>query len=436
MAKHVIVISEDALVFEDLETLRHTPNFSKYWNLSARIEKVRSIYPSLTYPAHTTMRTGVYPQRHGIVNNEQGTLCEVSSKWEFFNDAVCAPDIFDACKKKGLSTAAVFWPVTGNHKSIDYLINEYWPQEPGETMRDCFVNSGSSPEVVRKVIEPNLHLQENRVHPYCDAFVHACACAMIREFKPNLLMIHPANIDTYRHQTGLFSDLVTHGLHEIDMWLGDIIKAARDASIFDQTDFFIVSDHGQLNITRKSAPNVVFRRQGLIETDTQGNIRSYKAFCKSTGMSAQVYLKNPASPQERHEVHSVLKEMSSGGLYGISRVYTQEEVRQSEKLGGGFSFVIETDGSTAFINDWNGPASVPFLNDDLCLGKGAHGHHPEKGPQPTFFAFGPDMKPGSVVKSCLLVDEAPTFAHALDIHLDDVEGKVIREIFCDDNAGE
>lgn len=429
MAKHVIVISEDALVFEDLETLRRTPNFSKFWDLSAKIEKVRSIYPSLTYPAHTTMRTGVYPERHGITNNEQSVLCEVDSKWEFFNDAVCAPDIFDACKENGLSTAAVFWPVTGNHQSIDYLINEYWPQMPGETAAECFLHSGSSSEVIRKVVEPNLHLLEHRIHPYCDAFIHACACSIIREFQPNLLMIHPANIDAYRHQTGLFSDLVTHGLHEIDLWLGDIIKAAHDASIFEQTDFFIVSDHGQLNITRKSAPNAEFRRRKLIETDHQGRITSYQAFCKSMGMSAQVFMKPSFSPEEYHEVHAALKEMCNSGLFGISRVYTKEEARAEEKLAGDFSFVIETDGSTAFINDWNGPAIRAFLHENLCLGKAAHGHHPDKGPQPTFFAFGPDIQPGTTLKNGLLVDEAPTFAHALGISMKKTDGKVIRGIF-------
>ena len=95
---------------------------------------------------------------------------------------------------------------------VDYLVNEYWPQDETETLHDCFANSGSSPEVMQKIVEPNLPRLVNRTHPYCDDFIYSCACDVIRHFKPNLLMIHPANVDAYRHWTGVFSDRVTHGL--------------------------------------------------------------------------------------------------------------------------------------------------------------------------------------------------------------------------------
>ena len=35
--RHVIVISEDAMVFEDTETLKHLPNFGKIWDKAARV---------------------------------------------------------------------------------------------------------------------------------------------------------------------------------------------------------------------------------------------------------------------------------------------------------------------------------------------------------------------------------------------------------------
>ena len=80
-AKYSIVISEDALVYEDLETLRTLPAFGSIWDQAAIIKRNRSIYPSITYPCHTTMRTGCYPNRHGVINNEKSILGEVSSKW-------------------------------------------------------------------------------------------------------------------------------------------------------------------------------------------------------------------------------------------------------------------------------------------------------------------------------------------------------------------
>jgi predicted AlkP superfamily pyrophosphatase or phosphodiesterase len=428
MKRHVIVISEDALVYEDLETLEIMPNFSKIWADSARVDRVRSVYPTLTYPAHTTMRTGVYPDRHGIINNEQTILCEASSPWELMNSAVKVPDLFTAAKAAGLSTAAVFWPVTGRHPDIDFLIDEYWPQSPDETTRDCFIASGSSPLVMEKAVDPNLHLLINREHPYCDAFIHACACAIIREFRPNLLMIHPANIDAYRHSTGLFSPLVTHGLHEIDLWLGDIIKAARDAGTYEDTDFFIVSDHGQLNICRTISPNVILKEHGFISTDNSGHITDYTAFCKSTALSAQVYLKNPDDRGAYSRVYELLHHMCEEGIYGISRVYTAEEAQKEERLTGNFSFVIETDGFTAFTNSWMRPLVRSLDITDYRFGRATHGHHPDRGPQPTLIAFGPHIRPRVVVSNCRLTDEAPTFARALGISLGDIDGRPLDEI--------
>ena len=67
--RHVIVISEDAMVYEDTETLKRLPNFGSIWDRAARVNRVRSIYPTITYPCHVSMMTGVYPDRHGVVNN-------------------------------------------------------------------------------------------------------------------------------------------------------------------------------------------------------------------------------------------------------------------------------------------------------------------------------------------------------------------------------
>ena len=67
MSKHVIVISCDAMVFEDTEILKKIPPLNKVWDKTARVDRVKSVYPTITYPCHTTMQTGVYPDKHGIL---------------------------------------------------------------------------------------------------------------------------------------------------------------------------------------------------------------------------------------------------------------------------------------------------------------------------------------------------------------------------------
>ena len=206
----LVVISFDAMVREDItNTLKDFPHFQWMLENGAQVNTLRSVYPTITYPCHTTMQTGLYPNKHGIVNNDQPIMCEKSSLWQHMRDMYRGKNIFDWAKENGLSTAAVFWPVSGNDRSIDYNIAEYWPQH-GESDEQCFIDAGSTPEVMEKIVKPNLPLMKGRIrqHPYCDAFVMSCASAMIREFRPNLLMVHPANVDAYRHETGLFTKKV------------------------------------------------------------------------------------------------------------------------------------------------------------------------------------------------------------------------------------
>lgn len=428
--RHVVVVSVDAMVYEDLELLSKLHAFEPLWDKTARVNRVRSIYPTITYPCHSTMMTGVYPETHGIVNNERPITCERSSLWQHERSLVHAKSVFDCAKEAGLTTAAVFWPVTGNDKNIDYLINEYWPQH-GESSEQCFRDSGSSEEVMQKVVLPNLKLVENRhrKHPWCDAFVMTCACDMLTQFKPNLLMVHPANVDAYRHETGLFTAKVEAALHETNLWIAQLIKAADDAGILDKTDFFIVSDHGQMAIRRCIALNVLLAEKGLIDVAEDGSIRDWTAFAKSGGLSALVYLKNPDSAEDAARTRAVLDELLASETAGIGQIFTEEEARRLHHLGGDFAFVIEGDDYTSFSNDWVRPLVKPLDNRNYRFGRASHGYLPEKGPQPTLIAFGPHIQPGVVLENARLVDEAPTFAHALGLTMENVDGRALTELF-------
>ena len=428
--RHVVVVSVDAMVYEDLETLSKLYTFEEIWDQTARVDRVRSVYPTITYPCHSTMMTGVYPETHGIVNNEKPIVCERSSQWQHMRDMVHAKSIFDYAKEAGLTTGAVFWPVTGNDKNIDYLVDEYWPQH-GESSEQCFRDSGSSEEVMQKVVLPNLKIIENRhrQHPWCDAFVMQCACDMLATFKPNLLMVHPANVDAYRHQTGLFTQKVETGLHETNLWMAQLIKAADDAGILDKTDFFIVSDHGQQAIRRCIALNVLLAEKGLIDVAEDGSIRDWTAFAKSGGLSALVYLKRPGNADDLARTRAVLDELMASETAGIGQIFTEEEARRDHHLGGSFSFVVEGDDYTSFSNDWVRPLVKPLDNRNYRFGRASHGHLPEKGPQPTLIAFGPDIKPGIVLENARLVDEAPTFVHALGLTMENVNGRALTELF-------
>ena len=122
--------------------------------------------------------------------------------------------------------------------------------------------------------------------------------------------------------------------------------------------------------------------------------------------------------------------MRNEEVYGISEVFTAKEIQEKEHLKGDFSFVLETDGYTTFGNDWNRPLVTPYEDDgeDYKFGHATHGYLPEKGPQPVFIGFGPDIKKGVVLENGNVIDVASTCAELLGFTMENVDGKSIREI--------
>ncbi len=423
--RYLVVISADAMVEADLDHAFTLPHIRRLKENGARIGRMESIYPSVTYPAHVTMSTGCWPEKTGVYSNEHLIPGDLHPAWYWFHDCVKCPDIFDAAKAAGLTTAAVFWPVTGNHPSIDHLIAEYWPQTPEDDKYEALRRAGSSEQVVRDILLPNLRDVTIRKHPETDVFIAKAAADMIRLYKPNLLMIHPADIDAYRHSTGVFSDKVTEAVENTDRWLGMLMDAAEDAGIYDKTDFVLFSDHGQMNISRVMCLNVKLAEAGLIRTNEDGSFADWDAYVKSCGMSCHVYVRDK---KDEPRVYDLLSGLLREEVYGISEILTREEALRRFHLDGDFSFVLETDGFTSFGDDWRRPLMRTWDTTDYRHGRATHGYMPAKGPQPVFVCAGPHVRKGGYLENGLLIDCAPTMAAMLGISLPDAQGSVWTEL--------
>ena len=423
----LFVFSADAMVSEDLKLLKTLPNYRKYLSEASAVEKVRSIYPSITYPCHVTMSTGTYPDRHGVTSNFDFSPAVDPMKWCWFHDCVKAKDIFTAAKEKGLSTCSVFWPTTGRHPDIDYLIPEYWTQTKKESLEDAFAGAGSSPEIL-EVIRRHKDVMAERTHPMCDQFVIDCSVDILKKYRPDLMMIHPANIDAYRHQYGVFNDKVDQGIRETDAWIGQIFEAAEEADILEDFNFVLTSDHGQIQIVRTINLNRLLLDKGYIKTDADNNLVDWEAFCLGVGTSAHVYLKNRSDKCLYHEVQDLLLSLKESNLYGISEVFDAARAKKDYHLEGDFSFVLETDGYSSFGSSWKLPLSSSSTGGDYRYGKATHGHLPEKGPQPILTAVGPGFKNNVSIRNAGLVDEAPTYAKLLGLSLPDTDGRPIQRI--------
>ncbi|MBD5147425.1 MAG: alkaline phosphatase family protein [Oscillibacter sp.] len=424
--KKLIVFSADAMVTEDLALLETLPNFQKYLAGGCRINRVRSVYPTITYACHTTMASGVYPELHGIPGNFKFCPGNLTPPWHWFSESVKFPEsIFKSVKEAGYSTAAIYWPVTGNHPYIDYLIDEYWTQFPGDTIREAYRRSGSS-EAVLDIIDRHKEGVTLRQHPGCDQFIMDCAGDIIRQFQPDLLMIHPANVDDFRHRTGLFTPEVEEQVVLTDRWIGRLMAAAEEAGVGEETNFVLTSDHGQIEIKRTLNLNVFLADRGFLTVEN-GELKDWRAYCLSGGTSGLVYLKDPQDQGLYSAVYSALRDMAEEGIYGISQVFTEPEIREKEHLGGEFSFVVESDGYTSFGDNWNRPAVIGYDQTDYRRGRATHGHLPGKGPQPIFLAKGPDFREDVTLETGRLIDQAPTYAKLLGVEIPGAQGRAIEE---------
>jgi hypothetical protein len=190
----------------------------------------------------------------------------------------------------------------------------------------------------------------------------------------------------------------------------------------------MLSDHGQMNLTRIIKPNVFLADHGLIRVSPAGEVLDYKAYCFSNAMSTMVVLRDPDDTKTRDEVLDLLTAMCAEGIYGFTEVFTREEIREKERLDGDFAFVLETDGYTSFSESCVRPVVQNMDLSDFRFGMATHGYLPDKGPQPVFIARGPDFRRGAVLERRPIVDVAPTFAEILGVPLPDADGVPMREL--------
>lgn len=437
MKKRLLVFSIDAMVSEDTDYLRTCKNFSKYLAGGSEVRKIRTVYPSVTYPAHVSMTTGCYPGKTGVFSNYKFTTNSKEDTWQWFAESNKARDIFTAAKEAGYSTGSVAWPVTGRHPSIDCLIDEYWMPQKGDTLAGSFERAGSSPEMISIIeaneglLAPSYKLTGRKnfcVYPNIDDFFVKSACDIIRKYSPEVMFIHEGNIDHGRHTNGVFGSWLAPELDRVDDYIGQIGRALEDSGELENTDFFLVSDHGQRDIKRTVKPNVLLAKHGYIDLSEKGRPVSYRAYCLSNAMSSLVYLHDPDDKATHDELYSLLCELRDEGIYGFNEVLTREEAAERYHLDGDFAFVLESDGYTSFSDSCKLPYIAPLDLTDFRFGHATHGYMPEKGPQPTLIAKGPHIRSGVTVENRNIVDEAPTYARILGVSLPDAQGYPIEEI--------
>lgn len=423
MAKHLIVISYDAFSEDQWEVASRLPNLSKLIKSGAHSNQLKSVYPTLTYVVHTTIATGVYPDKHGIHHNNpfQPFVKEKEQSWFWFRNAIKMPTIYDAACKHNLSTAGILWPVSGK-SSIQYNIPEIRAIKK-ENQALKVLKSGSPLYCIEMELKYG-RLRNGIEQPYLDDFTTKCAIETIKRKKPNLLMMHLIDLDDAKHVYGTDSDEVKQVITRMDKRLGDIMQAVDEAGIKDDTVFLVLGDHGQFNVRYKVHLNNLLQEKGLIYEEN-GEMK-WKAYFQCGGGAAYLHIKQGDEEAEQLALAAIREDMKEDAS-GIEELYAREELDQLH-VGQSTKYMLEAKRGYCFDESMDNPTIVDL--DKQGAKYATHGYSPNKeGYRCNMVISGNKVKRDFPIGDLEMVDIAPTMAKILGINFNSCDGRALDEIF-------
>lgn len=431
MKNKLVVLSLDALQSNDLEELLSMPNFSKLKNKISIVKNLEEVYPTLTYPIHTTMLTGVTPDKHGIFHNQKSDILPedhdwslMGSNWYWYKDNIKVETIIDAAHNNNKKVATICWPVTaGDKRGIN--LPEIWPKRGHKEEAEKVFKEASSEIAFERYFDSYISKFNWEDNEDLVRFTPEIAIDVLKNDKPDLLMCHIIILDHIRHIYGVSGKEVKDCLRQLDILVGRFIDATVQAGTYDETNFIILGDHGQIDIERIFELNVLFVENGLIELDENNLPSDYTAYSFSAGFSTQIILKDPENNSKIEEVYKILNKIKEEYPQCIERIYTKSEAEQEENLSGNFSFVIEGTKGTYFGVNYSGKPYIEKGEEGYYIYSATHGHSVKKGNKPPLLAFGPDIKENILIENRKMIDVCPTLAKLLNLNMDNVMGKCI-----------
>jgi predicted AlkP superfamily pyrophosphatase or phosphodiesterase len=322
-ASPVLMISVDGLrpldVIDASRGLK-VPNMRALMANGAYATGVRNVLPTVTYPDHTTLVTGVWPDVHGIhANTKFDPLGTNMGGWYWYASDIQVPTLWDEVHEAHGKVASFGWPVTVGADNIDFNIPEYWRAQNAEDAK--VVSAVSTPRLPARLaketgIPLSAILGED---PANDTARAKYAAAIIADEHPELTLIHLVASDGNQHKFGPGSPEAHDAIENIDASIGDLVAAARKAD--PSTVIVIVSDHGFAPIQHDVNLMVPFIEAGLVTLDpvTQ-KVTAWKAIPWASGGSAAIMLANPEDNATREQVARLLKKLAADPANGIAKV--------------------------------------------------------------------------------------------------------------------
>ena len=391
----VVVISLDGFPAFALDNPRlPVPTLRRLIKEGAWARRMTPINPTVTWPNHTTLVTGVDARQHGVLFNGLLDLAVKPPKIEPWIDKdklVHARTVYDAAHDAGLTTAQVDWVAIYNAPTITWQFPEK-PDPDGPIEREM-ENAGI---VTRDDVAEFL----GKSNPaWRDEIWTAAAAHIIRQHKPNLLLFHLLNLDSTHHAYGPMTTASYAGMAYADSRVREILDAIEAAGLKDRTTVIVVSDHGFRAVQHNIRPNAVVKDAEIVPE----------------GGSAMVYSK--ADLRER-----------LAGIEGIERVvepkdYASLGLPTPEQNPQAPNLLLLAKPGYAFTRGSEPPVVV-----DAPPGTGQHGYiNSDPDMDAIFIAWGRGIKAGARTERISNLDVAPTIAALLGVDLPGADGHALTD---------
>lgn len=423
-ANHVVIVSLDGFPGWALDDpYLPVPTLRRLASQGAVAKGMTAVNPTVTWPNHTSMVTGVTPAKHGVLFNgilmrEPGVPPRVEP-WRDKREMVKVPTLYDAAHQRGLTTAQVDWVAILNAPTITWEFAER-PDPKSRVPREL-VDAG----VLSRQDLESFHTRNIawRDHIWTRAAVH-----ILRQHRPNLLMFHLLNLDSTHHRYGPRTPAALNTMALLDSQVAAIVDTLEDTGLAPRTTLIVVSDHGFKGVKRQIRPNAAFAQAGLLHV-AGGKVARADVYSVPEGGTALVYVTVPdPSGALLGRAKSVL-----GSLEGIEAVvepadfakYGLPQPGQNPQMGS--LFLLARDGY-AFTGD----AAAPSVVDAPPGSLGSHGYvASDPDLRSLFIASGRGIRAGVTLDAVNVIDLAPTMARLLGLELRGADGRVLTEILAD-----
>jgi predicted AlkP superfamily pyrophosphatase or phosphodiesterase len=437
ISSHIILVSISGLrsdfATEAARRRARIPAIQSLLKKGSHAVGIESVFPSLSNPAHASIITGTLPADHGITSDAplNKLLVDRPRTPHSPADTIKSDAIWDVTKRANLVTAAVGFPLTEG-ASIDLNLPVV-VQEFDDQATQTGTRSYSTPPNLRNEVLSALSAESkagkinkkvwNHIVRSQDLFKASASAYLIKKYRPNLLLVNFTSFEMVQRKFGVLSDESIASIELIDEFIGQVVAAATQSGLGNDTTFILVSDSGAARVEREFRPNVALARKGFLEVGDNGRIVSWRAVAQGFGGSAAIFLRDPQEEGLAREVEAVFREQFEKPDSPIWRIISK---RDAARLGADpqASFYLDAAPSNVMTSSAEG-SMITGAGD-----RAARGHSPSRSEmRSAFIISGKGVKAGAVIEYARLIDIAPTISNLFGLEMKTARGRVLKEVF-------